>query len=116
MAIDTEHLGYADTKPTARKWLSHHWARCGDTCVFTDMQAYVSRSGWPCEVHGKHCTHSPKQPDIAVGGLPCPPWSKQRYKGGSTKATGSAKEHPSYRVVFEFFMDYLDHRQPRMFG
>ena len=114
MSIPVRNLGFADQKKTARKWLKHHW-HGENCCIFLDIQSYIDGNG-KCDRHGGgNCNVAAERPDCAIGGLPCPPWSKQRFKKGETKATGKASAHPMFRVVFELSGLYLDRRRPHVF-
>ena len=46
----------------------------------------------------KNCskTQKPGEANCWLFGPPCPPWSRLRYKKGSTKATSSPGQHPAY--------------------
>ena len=76
MAIPTRVLGYADRKPIARKWLLYHWSGHVDH-IFEDVQAYVDGGAY-CYLHQRNCKCSPARPQVSIGGLPCPPWSRAR--------------------------------------
>ena len=55
------------------------------------------------------------KPDVAIGGLPCPPWSRQRCKKGGTASIGAAHQHPQFSVAFMMSALYLDVRSPFTF-
>ena len=114
MGIPTECLGYADTKPLSRRWLIHHWKHHGGR-VFRDCQAYIDGFG-QCDLHKQcNCKVSSSRPHVAIGGLPCPPWSRQRQKNGQTQKTQDASKHPASYTVFGMFEQYLTVRRPYCF-
>ena len=49
------------------------------------------------------------------GGFPCPAFSAQRQKNGSTPGTGAPENHPTFPMAVEEFANYLSERQPSMF-
>lgn len=59
---------------------------------------------------------APEQvPDLVSAGLPCPAFSRLRYKGGADGRSGPAQKHPSYSTVMEEFWDYCEARRPLSF-
>ena len=113
MGIPTQCLGFADTKPLSRRWLIHHWQHHSGH-VFRDCQAYIDGFGM-CDSHGGNCKVSSSRPHVAIGGLPCPPWSRQRQKNGNTQKTQDASRHPASYTVFGMFEQYLTVRKPYTF-
>ena len=57
-----------------------------------------------------------RRPDVAGGGVPCPPFSAMRVKSGNTAKTGPAEKHPAYCLVMVEFFAYIDARRPRSVG
>jgi len=106
-------LGVAERKPLGQTFLKYN---CGESLshIFTENSAFIMGEG-RCSQHGRTCKVSTERPDCVTGGLPCQPFSKARHKGGPTKRTFAADEHPDYVTVMEEFRSYLACRQPRSF-
>jgi hypothetical protein len=49
-----------------------------------------------------------------MGGFPCFPYSKNRFKKGKTSKTGSASAHPDYETLMKGLPRLLDSREPMM--
>jgi len=67
------------------------------------------------------CTDKPTKKDgvdrvdIMSGGTPCTPFTRFRFKSGSTARTGSIEQHPDYEELMEGLPAYLEAHRPRSF-
>jgi len=105
-------IGVADKKSQSQRWLLSIWPKAKR--VYKDNMSFLS--GGAClRNRGRVTDPVPERPDISSGGFPCPPFSSQRFKGGSTASTGDATEHPKFGTLMDGLVRYLAHRQPKSF-
>ena len=107
IGIPFRTVSASDSKPLARKYMM---AQDVAEHVFSNMNDQAAESGF-CHTHGKVCRlHG--RPDLAIGGLPCQPFTRQRqWDGSSARQAKTSKDHPAYQT-FQSFQNYLEGRKP----
>ena len=81
--------------------------------IFADMGSQSAGEGF-CTVHQTMCKLA-QGVDIAVGGLPCQPFSRMRTRHGPGNKEGAPTSHPSFDTVNVEFFEYLRGRTPLCF-
>lgn len=101
-----------DKKSASQAWISSHFA--GDVAhVFESMgELATGTRRAKCTLHNGLCIVPTDRPDIVAVGPPCQPWSDMRWKGGQTKKTKTAKDHPDSSILFELVPAYMEARKP----
>ena len=100
-----------EKKVQAQTWISEHFAHLTTHCF--DSNDSILGGGY-CWQHKRQCVPANEErTDIMSAGYPCPPFSKQRDKSGSTDKTSKADDHPELRTLMDGFPKYLRSNQPR---
>ena len=115
MGVPVKVIGFSDSKKLSQNWLRMHFCQKPPyPHKFTNNMTYVDGRGVCVAPDHRNCKVSSSRPVLTQGGLPCPAYSKIRWKGGDTPGTGATKHHQSVGTVFEFPL-YLRVRKPSMF-
>ena len=113
--MHAEFLAASDCKPVAQAFIGAN--RPGLRHMFSSLEDQLRPDGACMLPQHANCTKqlNELQPDImSVGGI-CQPFSRARFKTGSTAKTGSSDVHPGYETTLEMVPLLLDMRKPRIF-
>ena len=112
LGVDFVTTSASDLKTSSRAFLK---IATGAEHVFVNMGCQWELGGL-CTKHLAHCVVEPIRPDIAVGGLPCQPFSRMHHRSGLGPRGSEPEEHPGYQTVMEIFFVYLENRRPLSFA
>jgi len=109
-------ISAADIKQHARLFCVRNFTGTVEH-MFTDFRAQIYDDGERvcdvCTAEAKQCTFRFQRPHLAVGGLPCQPFTRMRYQRGVGSDERGAEQHSKYATVFGLFAEYLTERTPR---
>ncbi len=111
--MKVEFVAAADKKPLCQRVLLSQTDE--KTCVYAEMKSLHSSKVQPqrsiCLRHGRSCAVEGPI-DLLTVGLPCHPFSFQRFKGGTTQRTGPAEGHDEYDLVMNDFPKLVEDLEP----
>eukprot|EP00974_Lingulodinium_polyedra_P006029 570328-Lingulodinium_polyedra.AAC.1 len=105
MDLGWSTLSCAEEKKFARQFvLRNHKEKMKLKHVLSDFRAQIipdiKRQCDVCSLSGGECSFEFQRPHLAVGGLPCQPFSPMRHKTGSSSNQKGAQQHSKYDTVF----------------
>ena len=116
MDIPYTCVGYADSKSQARDFAKHNFG-AKIRHMFHDVKCLSGDADGDskCDMCGVCCCFgAERRPDLTTAGLPCQPFSQQRWHSGSGRNQQGPRVHKSWQTYMEF-LHYLEVRRPRGF-
>lgn len=111
LGIDVRTRAMSEKKEMARSFIKSMWPELirHGTHLYSDMK-HMTGDGGKCHIHHKTCRPVGVRGsvDLAVQGLPCQPFSRQR-----SNHEVHPDQHKSFGTVFDVFFTYIDETRPK---